>query len=707
MNLLPFTGINQFGPAYETMLENDTHAAGSVDRVMTRDMVRLCPDTAAYLYDGYTPAKVSYVGGTRPELETLIDDLPGDSVAVDGLVASIARFTSGLRKNVAEETLDEMRFGGTEEEIIQRGSDWCTDVARVACVLCQIAGVPARLAMLFDTDEAYSGHVIIEAFREGAWGAVDASSAIVYRHADGRPATTWDLMTNPGLFELARRPDGRMPANANKEQFNAGAISNYQAYDRERYDYSISPINGYYRTILENADKGWPDGFASPLQPPPSKLRFREAASPCIFERQETEERGTGEEDRKQRTEEPQSGVMKPMGITKAEIEAYRENGYHIIRGVLSADEASAYREHVREEVKRDAFPSKLKYPEPAKYTVSGNRMADPGMAPIIEHPVIVDTVETLLGQPAHLTAFVAYLRSPGDTGGGAHCDYKRWRPVGSSMNWLFAIIPLNDFDAEFGPLMVAPGSHKLESVIDPASHILDVTAPDRDQMSDFIDPDLKAGDVLLMNGRTWHLPPAGATKEDRVGFFNKYCAVNAPPAAGYYPYNQEAHDALSDEGKRLIPVHFDKPISATQLLIEDTTEDESRFFVMKGSDGEWGLPGGEGEEEESAGWDVGSRIASVQTHVQAQLGIDVPWVSYIEDVENDDGVCRVYGYSDGEGSLAALGKEEAGDWFTQAQLADTLGEEDDITRAARTWRHEGIIRGMGKPNHQSKQQFD
>ena len=56
------------------------------------------------------------------------------------------------------------------------------------------------------------------------------------------------------------------------------------------------------------------------------------------------------------------------MGITKAEIEAYRENGYHIIRGVLSADEASAYREHVREEVKRDAFPSKLKYPEPAKY---------------------------------------------------------------------------------------------------------------------------------------------------------------------------------------------------------------------------------------------------------------------------------------------------------------------------------------------------
>ena len=70
--------------------------------------------------------------------------------------------------------------------------------------------------------------------------------------------------------------------------------------------------------------------------------------------------------------------------------------------------------------------------------------MADPEMSTIVDHPVIVDAFEALLGQPAYLTAFVAYLRSPGDTGGGAHCDYKRWRPVGSSMNWLFAIIPLN-----------------------------------------------------------------------------------------------------------------------------------------------------------------------------------------------------------------------------------------------------------------------
>ena len=127
----------------------------------------------------------------------------------------------------------------------------------------------------------------------------------------------------------------------------------------------------------------------------------------------------------------------------------------------------------------------------------------------------------------------------------------------------------------------------------------------------------------------------------------------------------------------------------------------------MKVKDDAWGLPGGEGWEEEEAGWDVGSRIASVQSHVQDQLGVDVPWVSYIEDIEREEGVCRVYGYSDGAGSLAALDKEGAGAWMTQSELDETLGGDNDISRAARLWRKEDVIRGMGKPNHQSKTQFD
>ena len=164
--------------------------------------------------------------------------------------------------------------------------------------------------------------------------------------------------------------------------------------------------------------------------------------------------------------------------LSAQQIADYREDGYVILRNLLSAKEADALRRVVQEQVKRDAYPSTLKYPEPAKYTVSGNRLADPGLTAIAEHPRVVGAVEAALGQPAHLTAYVAYLRTPGDKGGGAHCDYKRWRPVGSSMNWVFAIIPLTDFDTEYGPFLVSPKSHKLTQVIDPDAHILDVTRP-------------------------------------------------------------------------------------------------------------------------------------------------------------------------------------------------------------------------------------
>jgi hypothetical protein len=108
------------------------------------------------------------------------------------------------------------------------------------------------------------------------------------------------------------------------------------------------------------------------------------------------------------------------------------------------------------------------------------------------------------------------------------------------------------------------------------------------------------------------------------------YCAINAPPAAGYYPYNPAALDALSDAGKRLIPVCFDKPITTTRLLIERPSGQGSEFLLLHDDEHDgWELPGGEGWEEEGVGWD----IDALQALTQTQLGLDIPWMSYIEDV--------------------------------------------------------------------------
>ena len=400
--------------------------------------------------------------------------------------------------------------------------------------------------------------------------------------------------------------------------------------------------------------------------------------------------------------------TMITPSLTKQQIADYHENGYLIVRNALSVKEADELRRVVQQEVIRDAYPSTLKYPQPAKYTVSGNRLAEPGLTAIAEHPTVIGAVESVLGQPAYLTAYVAYLRTPGDKGADAHCDYKRWRPVGSSMNWVFAIIPLTDFDADYGPFLVSPKSHKLTHVIDPDAHILDLTRPDAEQLAPFIDPELKAGDLLVVNEHVWHKAPAGTTTEDRCGIFNKYCAVNAPPAAGYYPYNPAAWNALSDDGKRFIPVCFDKPITTTRLLIEGISTQESKFLLHRDTEtARWELPGGEGwEEEKLVGWDVGARIGSMQELAKTQLDLEVPWMSYIEDIEVEDGISRVYGFSDENLNLDALANNGY-DWFTKAELQQRLGKSDAICRTVDTWQQPDVIRGKGKACNQSRTQFE
>lgn len=385
----------------------------------------------------------------------------------------------------------------------------------------------------------------------------------------------------------------------------------------------------------------------------------------------------------------------------------FHEKGFLIVRNVLSPGEVDELRLVVQDQAKCNGYPPSLKYPEPGKYTISGNKMAESGLSSIAEHPTVVDAVECLLEQRAYLTAFVAYLRTPGSGGAVAHCDYKRWRPVGSSMNWLFAIIPLTDFDKVYGPFLVSPGSHKLTHVIDKKSHIRDLSPPDVDQLSPFIDPELKAGDLLLANGYTWHKAPPGTSSEDRCGIFNKYCAIDAPPAAGYYPYNREALDSLSDTGKRLIPISFDKPISTTRLLIENSSGEDSRFLAHHDkANGCWELPGGVGWEEEGVKWDIGARIASLQALTETQLGVDIPWMSYIEDVEMESGICRVYGFKD---ELQVLASQDNGsyEWYRKEEIKNFPSQNDYVYQAIQKWKQGNLIRGKGKAVRQSKNQFD
>lgn len=250
-------GIGAFGHAYRVMLENDSHAAGSVDWALARAMVRLSEETATILYGTFTPIECAYSQGSRPRLEDILAKEVPANASCETVLERIAGFTSRLGDH-AESDPGKMRIGGTEEQIIERGTDWCTDVARVACVLCQVAGFPCRIVNLFDLGNAYSGHVIVEAYREGRWGALDSSTAVEYRAPDGRPASVWELMNDQRLLESHQGPDAHFTT---AEQFRAAGIVNYSCWDSNQYDYTMSGMNEYYLRILEMSKQGWPGGL--------------------------------------------------------------------------------------------------------------------------------------------------------------------------------------------------------------------------------------------------------------------------------------------------------------------------------------------------------------------------------------------------------------------------------------------------------------
>jgi 8-oxo-dGTP pyrophosphatase MutT (NUDIX family) len=164
----------------------------------------------------------------------------------------------------------------------------------------------------------------------------------------------------------------------------------------------------------------------------------------------------------------------------------------------------------------------------------------------------------------------------------------------------------------------------------------------------------------------------------------------------------------LSDAGKRLIPVCFDKPLTTTRLLIERPDGDGSRYLLLRDEEqGGWGLPGGEGwEEEGTGGWDVGARIASLQALTKEQLGVDIPWMTYVEDFEMEDGICRVYAVLD-EGPILEATDSAPNQWATQNELKRILGESHYICRAIETWQKKDLVRGKGKAHHQSDRQFE
>lgn len=395
-----------------------------------------------------------------------------------------------------------------------------------------------------------------------------------------------------------------------------------------------------------------------------------------------------------------------PEALSESQLRSYQRDGFLVLKGWLTdADIARAEEGFARNPPLDGTLnTSGLTYPEPGRYTLAQNCLKDPDLAFLAEHERIVGPVTDVLGDDPRLTAYVIYDRTPGGPGIPSHNDYKRWRPVGSSMNWAFTIVPFCDFDAAAGELLVAPGSHRLDRVTVGRDRPLLVAPPVRPDEDAFVDPELERGDLLLMNMHLWHRANPNRSDHSRVGAFNKYAAASAPPATGYFLYDDDVHAALQPENRSLLAVHSDAPIATTRLVLHRRRADGEHELLVVDEGGRWRLPGGPTFVEQAIpDWDGGNVIAALREALRSQIRIEPPWVSYLGDHPEGDGLCRVYGYT-----LNGLGFPVDYDgcrWLTRTQLEsspDEIGSGYELATLD-AWLDPSIVRGKGLTQAQSR----
>ena len=125
-----------------------------------------------------------------------------------------------------------MRTGPIHEsatDILTSGGGSCSRAAKLVTNLCLAAGIPARIVTLADRNGG-GGHVVCEAYYNGAWHMLDADQKRVLEWPFGNEASVRDILRrNPRFWvgvdigSFAVFWDGRLiPYNAQTETFLYG-----------------------------------------------------------------------------------------------------------------------------------------------------------------------------------------------------------------------------------------------------------------------------------------------------------------------------------------------------------------------------------------------------------------------------------------------------------------------------------------------------
>lgn len=245
--------------------------------------------------------------------------------------------------------------------------------------------------------------------------------------------------------------------------------------------------------------------------------------------------------------------------LTNEQLQQFERDGYIILSGLFSEQEATELREHFMDI--HAAGPVEGFNPQPLA-EVDGDvlraypRYIHPHKRDALSMDIMLDSrfekiLEDLFGEPALAAQSMFYYKPPGGRGQALHQDnfYLTVAPGTCMAAWL----AVEDIDPENGGLFVVPGSHQTDVQ---CPHVADMTKSfaieevDVPQGMTPIPTHMKAGDVLFFNGSLIHGSYPNQSKDRfRRSFICHYMPASSTQISyGYFPLYRFDGTAIEKE---------------------------------------------------------------------------------------------------------------------------------------------------------------
>jgi ectoine hydroxylase-related dioxygenase (phytanoyl-CoA dioxygenase family) len=224
--------------------------------------------------------------------------------------------------------------------------------------------------------------------------------------------------------------------------------------------------------------------------------------------------------------------------------------GFVILPEVLSASETQAARDTILQLAEAEKQQGKLLI-DGKRERLFGLIYKDKIFEMLVQHPKIIEIIETMLGEDMTMSGHSAHILNPGATSMGIHVDYPYFamKPPFSPhpiMN-VQVIWMVEGFTEKNGAPVFAPGSQTLGS-LPKSSHFSQIAK----KLTG------KAGSAILSHGLCWHDTSANSADKPRVSILANYTPKFVRPMLDISrDMPQEVLDNASPKLKQLLGYEF------------------------------------------------------------------------------------------------------------------------------------------------------